>query len=76
MATTKQRRVKAAIAGLRTLDEMERDARGKSPEVPSYLRAVDAIRAIMYADGPGTEWTPDTLDEIVAVLRAEGFGPK
>jgi hypothetical protein len=45
-------------------------------ELSPALAALERIWEAKFGEGPGTAWTPDTLDEIADALREAGLGPE
>jgi hypothetical protein len=39
------------------------------------LRLADQLQEILFGQGPDTQWSPDTLDEIVDAMRQAGLTP-
>lgn len=41
-----------------------------NPRMAAAVDALHSIDAVLYADGPDTEWDSDTLDDVASILRA------
>lgn len=59
------------------MSELLKPLHAAVPRLPSrhLVELVRALQSALWADGPDTQWTPETIETVAQVLENAGLGP-